>query len=143
MTLKFKKAAVLLPCLRPALLEAGTWLQVSRSSSASTSHYVNQTPLRYKHHLVYLWKLTLKPPNFCHYNIVQRVFKANKENRSYKHTVGIVEWSPHTENCNVCVQFNKIKKGGRPKKLKLGRPPSRSKICCSLHQEDGAGKFLQ
>ena len=89
---------------------------------------MNPTLLRYKQHLVYLWKLTLKMcthPIFATCAtiiIIQRVFKANKENRSYKHTVGIFEWSPHNENCSVCVQFNKIKKGGRPKKLKVGRP---------------------
>ena len=76
------------------------------------------------------------PSFFCHgcYNVLARSRKAGEENRVYTHTVKLFAWSAHTESgCTPCEHFKKVSSGGRPIKLKIGRPSTTSTRSAITH----------
>lgn len=61
---------------------------------------------------------SIHPTRFCHScrKGVDRQQAASKEGKAYTSSIRIVEWSEHTDDCQVCVV-----RGGRPKKNQRGR----------------------
>ena len=70
---------------------------------------------------------SIHPPFFCHscYNVVDRAKKARKANKIYQPSVQLfTAWAAHSEDgCLVCDHFDNTAGGGRPTKIKTGRPP--------------------
>ena len=76
------------------------------------------------------------PSSFCHgcYNVLTRSRKAEEENRVYTPTVKLFSWRAHTEDgCTPCDHFKKVSCGGRPRKLKIGRPSTTSTHSAITH----------
>ena len=72
------------------------------------------------------------PQHFCHAckNVLHRASKAG-----YQHKTDVfLAWDEHIEgNCSVCVHYDTVRKGGRPKKVcrTPGRPPNNSPRYCA------------
>ena len=58
----------------------------------------------------------IHPANFCLkcYSTMKNIEKK----KVTTHSIDLVEWKPHDENCSVCTKFSYSLKGGRPKKKK-------------------------
>lgn len=69
------------------------------------------------------------PKHFCHACKVV----VDKSKTGYRHNTTVFEgWGTHTEgNCAVCLHYQALQRGGRPKKAKRpGRPPTASPRYC-------------
>ena len=78
----------------------------------------------------------VQPTSFCHscYNVLVRARKAREANRLYTPCVQPFNWSAHTNlSCDVCDHFEKAAAGGRPKKQKIGWPPTTCRRSAIAH----------
>ncbi len=70
----------------------------------------------------------IHPARFCHncYRAIGRNESRQKEGKSLRSSIEVVEWQQHTSNCSTCSLYATKRKGGRPRKgtKNRGRPPS-------------------
>ena len=65
----------------------------------------------------------IHPARFCMRcsSLMKRKLKALEEGKYYMQSKQIFKWTKHDSNCNICIHFNTIKKGGQQKKSRKNR----------------------
>lgn len=90
-------------------------------------------------------KKDVHPQLFCHscYNVCTRAIKASAEGKDYTHHVHIFEWVEHTgTDCSVCRHFGEQKRGRKPKRSSIGRPPQKVVDLVSKFKERSSPSLL-
>lgn len=86
---------------------------------------------------------SIHPTHFCH---ACKVVVDKSESSHYSHRTTVFEhWGAHTEgHCTVCLHYQALQRGGRPKKTKrsCGRPPTSSPRYCIDRVQEVAPPFL-
>ena len=76
----------------------------------------------------------IHPARFCMRcsSMMKRKLKALEEGKYYMQSKQIYKWTKHDSNCNICIHFNTIKKGGQQKKSRKNRGRPAENGCYDL-----------